>query len=89
MSNVIDFNAYKQNKELSKILKEKKESEDSIKIEVTPENLRKIATSLDQIHLMHIKESNSSKEILKDYELRISLQTVDKKPVTLVWYPMR
>lgn len=89
MDNVIDFSTFKKNRELEKLLKDKKNSEDSIKVEVTPENLRKIAVSLEQIHMTHVKESHASKEILQDYELKVGLNTVDKKPVTLVWYPMR
>lgn len=88
MTNVIDFEAYKKNKEIKHLLP-KEEDPKPIKIAVSPEQLRKIALSLDQAHLSRIKSFKDSQELIPDYELSISVQTIDNIPVALVWHPMR
>lgn len=89
MDNVIDFLAYKKNKELSNHIQKNKEDPKLIKIEVTPEQLRKIAFSMEQAHSGRVKLARETNEIVTDYDLTVGVQSVDKKSVLLIWYPMR
>lgn len=90
MDNVVDLETFKRNKELSKKNEQlSKDQLEKLKIEISPEQLRRIAFSMEQIHYGKVKASQDSKEIVPDYDLTVDVLTTTKKQVSLVWYPMR
>jgi hypothetical protein len=90
MDNVVDLDTFKRNKEIAKKNEQlKKDKQDALRIEISPEQLRKIAFSMEQIHFGNIKASQETKGIIPDYDLTVDVLTTSKKQVSLVWYPMR
>lgn len=89
-NNVIDFTTYKKTRKIKTFdLSSIQNQSNFIRVVVSPEQLRKLALSLDQEHLKRTQASTEAKQLIPDYDLSIFLKSEDNRSVALVWYPMR
>lgn len=86
MDNVIDFESFKKLKKIVK-LTPSEIKEDCVV--VSPEQLRKIAFSMEQMHFEKVKIAQETMTVLPDYEVGVKLFTANQLPVNLIWYPLR
>ncbi len=86
---IVDFLEYKKKRSIQKTISTPVEKKPDIVVEITPEQLRRIALSLEQVHIGRVNASRERLEPLPEYDLNVTVNTIDKRPVSLVWYPMK